>query len=157
MLVVPACSGGTPDPDAVIVGDTVLVNYTGKLSDGTQFDSTAGKEPFKFKVGSGQVIVGFDKAVIGMKVGQKKTVTIPAVDAYGKYNKDMVQELPRSRFTGVTPVVGMQFQVLGTDDASKNFPARVTKVTDTTVTLDANLPLAGKDLTFDLELVQIVK
>jgi len=135
-------------------GDTVQVHYTGKLSDGTVFDSSAEREPLEFKLGEDQMIPGFEKAVRGMKVGEKKTVTIPAKDAYGTRNNNLVEEASRQELpNGFEPKVGGQLQGTHTDGTTRIYT--ITKVTDTTVTLDANHPLAGKDLTFEIELVAI--
>jgi peptidylprolyl isomerase len=136
-------------------GDTVQVNYTGKLADGTVFDSSQGRAPLEFTLGTGNMIPGFEKAVLGMKVGDKKTVTIPSDEAYGPHLDNMVIEVSRDRLpSGVTPEVGMQLVIALTN--GNKIPVTITKVTDnTTVTLDGNPPLAGKDLTFDIELVKI--
>jgi len=136
-------------------GDIVQVNYTGKLADGTVFDSSVGREPYEFTLGSDQAIPGFDKAILGMKVGEKKTVTIPADEAYGPHLDNMVVEVSRDRFPGtIDPKVGQMLEATGQNGEKIRFT--ITKVTDnTTVTLDANHPLAGKDLTFDIELVKI--
>ncbi len=136
-------------------GDTVQVNYTGKLADGTVFDSSVGGEPYEFTLGAGQAIPGFDKAILGMKVGEKKTVTIPSDEAYGPHLDNLVIEVSRDRLPGgVTPEVGMQLMMAAPN--GNKIPVTITKVTDnTSVTLDANYPLVGKDLTFDIELVKI--
>ena len=136
-------------------GDTVQVNYTGKLADGTVFDSSQGRDPLEFTLGRGDMIPGFEKEVLGMKVGDKKTFTIPSDEAYGPHLDNLVIEVSRDRLPGnVTPEVGMQLVMSAPD--GKTIPATITKVTDnTSVTLDANHPLAGKDLTFDIELVKI--
>jgi FKBP-type peptidyl-prolyl cis-trans isomerase 2 len=136
-------------------GDTVQVNYTGKLADGTVFDSSAGREPLEFMVGSGQVIPGFEKAIEGMKVGEKKTVTIPAAEAYGPYHDDWVMQVSRDRLKTDTEIVVGQVLNL-TASNGQQFQCLVTNISDNgTVTLDGNSPLAGKDLTFDIELVKI--
>lgn len=135
-------------------GSTVEVNYTGKLADGTVFDTSEGKVPLEFTLGSDQVIPGFEKAVMGMKIGEKKTFTIPANEAYGPHRNDLVLEVPRDKLpSGITPQVGQQFQQKS--DSGSVVIAIVTKVSDKTVTLDANHPLAGKDLTFEIELLKI--
>jgi peptidylprolyl isomerase len=137
-------------------GDTVKVHYTGTLIDGTQFDSSVGGEPLQFTIGSGQVIAGFDKGVTGMKVGEKKTITIAAADAYGEYRDDLVFEVEKSDLQlSVTPQVGMQLTMTQANGTKVNVTVKA--ITDTTITLDANAPLAGNDLTFALELVEIVK
>ncbi|MGA7677554.1 MAG: peptidylprolyl isomerase [Dehalococcoidia bacterium] len=135
-------------------GDTVQVNYTLKLADGTVIESSAGREPLEFTLGAGQVIPGFEKAVFGMKVGEKKTVTIPVDEAYGPRRDDLVGELPREKLpSGLTPEVGQQL-VMTRPDGGKTM-VTITGVSDNTVTIDANHPLAGKDLTFEIELVKI--
>jgi len=134
-------------------GDTVRVHYTGTLKDGTVFDSSRGRKPLEFTVGSGQVIPGFDHAVTGMGVGDEKTVTIPAEEAYGPRRSDMLLELPRAQFPPhVQPAVGEQLQVSRGDQA---FVVTVREVDAERVLLDGNHPLAGEDLTFALELVAI--
>ena len=135
-------------------GDTVQVGYTGKLADGTVFDSSLEGEPLEFTLGAGEVIPGFEKAVLGMKVGEKKTVTIPVNEAYGPPRDELIVEVPRDELSSsITPQVGMRLQQVGTDGSV--IIAVITKVSDATVTLDANHPLAGKDLTFEIELVSI--
>ena len=136
-------------------GDTVRVHYHGKLNDGTTFDSSEGREPLEFEVGSGQVIPGFDTGVTGMSQGDKKTVTIPVDQAYGPKQEDMVMEFPIDRFPAdMKPEVGMQLNM--SNGAGQNFPVIIREVREDSVVLDANHPLAGEDLTFDLELVEIV-
>lgn len=136
-------------------GNTVQVNYIGKLADGTVFDSSVGRTPLEFTLGGGKVIPGFDKAVLGMKVGEKKTVTIPSNEAYGPYRNDLTLEIPRADLAkDITPQVGMQLQSTQSDGSL--IVVTITKMSETTVTLDANHPLAGKDLTFEIELVKIL-
>ena len=137
-------------------GNTVQVHYTGKLADGTVFDSSAGRDPLEFTIGSGQLIPGFDEAVKGMKVGEKKTVTIPANEAYGPRRDDMIMEVPREKLpSDINPEVGMMLESTGKDGGRIIFT--IINVSDNnTVTLDANHPLAGKDLTFEIELVKIL-
>ncbi|MCI5124970.1 MAG: peptidylprolyl isomerase [Candidatus Electrothrix sp. AR5] len=135
-------------------GDSVKVHYTGTLEDGTQFDSSAGVDPLEFTLGGGQVIAGFDEAITGMAPGEKKNVTIPAEKAYGQRNEDMVINAPRDEVPeDITPEVGQRLQLAGPNN--QPIMVEVTKVTDEHIQLDANPPLAGKDLTFDLELVEI--
>ena len=135
-------------------GDTVKVHYHGKLTDGTTFDSSEGREPLAFTAGSGQVIVGFDNAVIGMTPGEKKTVTIPVADAYGDRQENMVLSFPVSEFPDdKTPEVGMEMQM--SDNQGNIFAVVITEIKDDMMKLDANHPLAGMDLVFDLELVSI--
>lgn len=138
----------------VKTGDTVKVHYHGKLDDGSTFDSSEGREPLEFEVGSGAVIPGFDTGVTGMAVGDKKTIHIPADEAYGAKQDDMLMEFPMDRFPeDMKPEVGMQLNM--SNGAGQNFPVVIREVRDETVLLDANHPLAGEALTFDLELVEI--
>jgi FKBP-type peptidyl-prolyl cis-trans isomerase 2 len=135
-------------------GKTVRIHYTGTLNDGTQFDSSAGRDPLEFETGSGRVIPGFDSAVRDMKVGGKKTVTIPAKEAYGEMREEMIGELPKDRFPAdMELAVGMQLQMMSPQGP---LPVIVKAITAEAVTIDANHPLAGQDLTFELELVEIV-
>lgn len=135
-------------------GDTVNVHYHGKLTDGSTFDSSEGREPLQFTVGTGQVIKGFDDAVLNMTPGDKKTVNIPVGEAYGERNDDMIMEYPISEFPAdMKPEVGMELQM--GDNAGNIFPVVITQVSGDTVMLDANHPLAGQDLIFEIELVSI--
>ena len=135
-------------------GDTVKVHYHGRLTDGTTFDSSEGREPLEFEVGSGNVIPGFDTGVTGMTVGEKKTINIPMEDAYGPTQEDMLMEFPIDRFPAdMKPEVGMSLNM--SNGNGENFPVVIAEVQDEVVILDANHPLAGKDLIFDLELVEI--
>ena len=136
-------------------GDTVRVHYHGKLTDGSTFDSSEGREPLEFEVGSGSVIAGFDEGVTGMQVGEKKTVNIPSDQAYGEKQEDLFMEFPMDRFPeDMKPEVGMQLSM--SNGSGENFPVVIREVRENTVVLDANHPLAGEDLNFDLELVEIV-
>lgn len=135
-------------------GDTVKVHYHGKLTDGSTFDSSEGREPLEFEVGSGSVIPGFDAGVTGMMVGDKKTVIIPADEAYGQKQADMIMEFPMDRFPeDMNPEVGMQLNM--SNGSGQNFPVVIREVREESVMLDANHPLAGEELIFDLELVEI--
>jgi peptidylprolyl isomerase len=135
-------------------GDTVQVHYHGTLNDGNTFDSSEGREPLQFTVGSGQVIKGFDDAVIDMVIGDKKTVLIPVDMAYGHKNEEMIIEYPRNQFPAdMIPEIGMELQM--SDNEGNVFAVVVTEVADEMVILDANHPLAGQDLTFNIELVAI--
>lgn len=135
-------------------GDTVKVHYTGRLQDGTVFDTSIGSEPLEFTIGQGQIISGFEQAVIGMKVGGSKTVAIPADQAYGPYYDDMILEVERDELPeDLEPRVGMQLQMNQPDGGIMT--VTITDVSETTIKLDANHPLAGQDLTFDIELVEI--
>jgi len=135
-------------------GNTVKVHYTGRLDDDTQFDSSAGRDPLEFTLGTGQVIPGFEKAVTGMGVGDTKTITIPADQAYGPHHTELVLEVEREQIPShINPKVGQQLEIHQQD--GRTMGVVITEVTDKKVSLDANHPLAGQDLIFDLELVEI--
>ncbi len=135
-------------------GNTVKVHYTGKLEDGTVFDSSVNREPLEFKLGEGQMIQGFEQAVYGMAVGDSKTATIPSEQAYGPKSEDMILEVNRNEVPAdLNPQVGQQLAIQQPDGHA--LPVTVTSVTDETITLDANHPLAGKDLIFEIKLVEI--
>lgn len=140
---------------APVSGDTVRVHYKGTLPDGTEFDSSEGREPLEFEVGSGQVIPGFDAAVTDLEPGQTTTVTIPAADAYGEHSPEGVQVFPRDAFPpDAAPEVGWAVELESPE--GQRVPAVITEVSDESITLDFNHPLAGKDLTFDITLVEVV-
>jgi len=135
-------------------GDTVKVDYTGRLNDGRVFDSTLGREPLQFTIGSHEVIPGFEEAVIGMQPGDTKTVTIPWDQAYGPHYDEAVMVVDRSEFPeGLNPEVGDHLEL--TDPEGDVLLVTVTDANAETVTLDANHPLAGQDLTFDIKLDEI--
>ena len=135
-------------------GYTVYVHYTGSLSDGTVFDSSRERDPLSFTVGAGQVIPGFNNAVEGMNVGDTAKVEIPAAEAYGDYRDDFVINVKPSDIPAeITPEIGLELQLHQQDGGA--VPVKVTGVTEEQITLDANHPLAGKDLTFEIELVEI--
>ncbi len=137
-------------------GDTIKIHYHGKLSDGTTFDSSEGRQPLEFEVGSGMVIAGFDQGVQDMAVGEKKSIFIPFAEAYGPVNQDMIIEFPKSQFPAeMTPEVGMQLEMSNTE--GHRIPVTIIEIKEETVVLDANHALAGKDLHFDLELVEIIE
>lgn len=145
LILMTGCGG----PALAETGDTVKVHYTGKLEDGTVFDTSNGSEPLEFTLGQGQVISGFEQAVVGMKVGESKTFTIPADQAYGQRRDDLIFEVGRDELSAdIDPEVGMQLQ-------TSQGIVTITEVSKTTVKIDANHPLAGQDLTFDIELVEI--
>lgn len=136
-------------------GDTIKVHYTGKLDDGIVFDTSEGRDPLQFKVGEGQVIEGFEKAVVGMDQGESKTVKIKSDKGYGDCREDMFLKVERGQIPPEIPVeVGLQLQVTGPGGQ----PAIVTvkEISDESITLDANHPLAGKDLTFEIKIVEII-
>jgi peptidylprolyl isomerase len=135
-------------------GNSVKVHYTGTLDDGTVFDTSDGREPLEFTLGEGHVIPGFENAVRGMSPGETKTATIPAQDAYGMREPAAVFEVSRAQLPAdVEPEEGQQLGLQ--DQHGRMIPAVVTEVTDTSVTIDANHPLAGRDLTFKIELVDV--
>lgn len=135
---------------------TAKVHYTGTLADGTVFDSSRERDPFEFVVGAGQVIKGFDDAVVDMAVGDTKTVTVPSDEAYGPHFKERVIEVDHGQFAeGVIPEVGIQLQSDG-GEGQPPMVVTVTEVTEDKVILDANHPLAGQDLTFEIELLELV-
>ncbi len=136
-------------------GDVVRVHYTGKLTSGEQFDSSAGREPLEFTVGAGQMIKGFDAAMPGMEVGEKKTINISAEDGYGPKNEDAVIEFPKEHVPADMKLEpGMQLTL--SDPNGNPVPVIVIEVKDEVVILDANHFLAGEELVFDVELVEIL-
>ncbi|HTQ28028.1 MAG TPA: peptidylprolyl isomerase [Puia sp.] len=138
----------------VKAGDTVKVHYHGRLTDGSTFDSSEGRQPLEFEVGSGMVIRGFDNGVMGMSVGDKRTIQIPVAEAYGPVDPQMLMDFPVDRFPeDMKPEVGMQLNM--SNSAGEHFPVVIKEVKGDVVVLDANHPLAGEDLIFDLELVEI--
>ncbi|MGJ8604526.1 MAG: FKBP-type peptidyl-prolyl cis-trans isomerase [Marivita sp.] len=138
----------------VKTGDTVAIHYTGTLADGSTFDSSAGREPLEFTVGAGQIIPGLDQAMPGMAVGDTKKVDVPSDQAYGPHDPTAKQAVPRADIPADIPLEpGTQLQMQ--TPTGQVVPVMVAEVTETEVTLDANHPLAGKDLTFDVELVEI--
>ena len=144
------CGGGDP----AVNGSTVKVHYTGTLNDGSVFDSSDGGEPIEFTLGANQMIPGFERAVYGMRAGQSKTFTIPPEEAYGPRREDLVIELQRSALPdGSAPQVGQVLDL--TDSSGRRIPAEIIEVGETTVTLDANSPLAGEDLTFEIKVVEV--
>ncbi len=136
-------------------GDTVRVHYTGKLEDGTVFDSSRSRHPLQFTLGNGQVIAGFESAITGMTIGESKTTVIPMEQAYGERRDNMIVTVMKDQLPPDLDVkVGQRLEITQADD--KVLLVTVTAVTDSSITLDANHPLAGKSLTFDLELIDIV-
>lgn len=136
-------------------GDKVKLHYTGSLQDGSVFDTSQGRAPLEFTLGENQVIPGFENAVIGMAPGESKTVNIPADQAYGQRNENMVLEVPPEQFPDdIDPKLGDQLQIRQQDGSAVNVV--VSEVTDSMVRLDANHPLAGEDLIFEINLVEIV-
>jgi FKBP-type peptidyl-prolyl cis-trans isomerase 2 len=136
-------------------GDTVQVHYTGKLEDGTVFDASWERGPIQFTLGRGQVITGFEQAILGMNTGESKTVKIPVALAYGPRREDMVVTMNRSQLPpGMDPQQGQRLEITQTDN--KVLLVTVTSIDESMLTIDANHPLAGKELIFDFELVKIV-
>lgn len=136
-------------------GDKVKVHYHGKLTSGETFDSSSGRDPLEFEVGSGSVIKGFDEGVTGMSVGEKKTINIPYIEAYGPRSSEMIFEMPKDRFPKDLQIeVGMPLMM--SDGSGQNYEVIVAQIKENSVMLDANHPLAGQDLVFDIELVEIV-
>ena len=140
-----ACIGGDQVAED---GQVVLVHYTGTLDDGTEFDSSSGREPLEFTVGSGQVISGFDQAVRGLKIGESRVVRMEAAEAYGPRNEDLIFSAPASEAPAGLKV-GDKLRL------GNGAPAEVVSISDETITIDANHPLAGQALTFNVELVEI--
>ncbi len=136
------------------MGDTVKVHYTGRLKDGTVFDSSVGDEPLEFTLGSGDLIDGFESAVVGMAPGETKTETIPSDKAYGPHYAEMIIEVERARMPqDMEPEVGQQLEIQ--QENGQVFHVVITEMNDDTITLDANHPLAGEDLVFEIELLEI--
>lgn len=135
-------------------GDSVAVHYTGRLDDGSIFDSSISRSPLSFTLGDGNMIKGFDAAVYGMVIGDKKTVTIPAVEAYGERRQDMMIDVPLNQVPPhIQPEIGLQLTLQG--EGGHPMPVTVVFVDEEKITLDANHELAGRDLIFDIELVSI--
>eukprot|EP00903_Cladosiphon_okamuranus_P000876 g874.t1 len=135
-------------------GDTVQLHYKGTLDDGSVFDSSEGREPLEFTVGSGQIIPGLDRAIPGMKVGDEKTVRIEPEDAYGPHNPDARQAVPRTNIPENVPLeIGLQLQAQ--TDNGQMMTVTVVEISDEEVVLDANHPLAGKVLVFEIQITGI--
>jgi FKBP-type peptidyl-prolyl cis-trans isomerase 2 len=137
-------------------GDTVRINYTGAFADGTKFDSSEGRDPLEFQLGAGQIIPGLEKAVAGMTVGESKTVTIAPEEGYGMRDETRIQAVPRAQLPEDLPVEPGTQLAMQTQDG-QTLPVTVAAADAETVTLDANHPLAGHELTFDVELVDVQK
>lgn len=135
-------------------GDTVRIHYTGRLEDGTVFDTSENRDPLSFTLGEEKVIPGFAEAVEGMEEGESKTAEVPAEEAYGPHREDLLLWVQRAQLPeDMSPEVGQQLQMQTQD--GRTFQASVAQVGEDRVQVDANHPLAGKDLTFDIELVEI--
>jgi len=155
IVVFTGCSGENSTVKAKN-GDVVRVHYTGTLEDGTVFDTSIEREPLEFTLGGGQMIPGFEQAVIGMKVGESKKVTIPPEEAYGPRRDDLIMLMGRERLPeGSDPKVGQQLQMMRED--GEIITVTIVEVSETMITIDANPPLAGEDLIFEIELVEIIQ
>jgi peptidylprolyl isomerase len=136
-------------------GDTVKVHYTGKLDDGTVFDTSREREPLQFTIGKGKIIKGFEQAIIGMKPGESKTINVPMDKAYGPHREELIVVIEKKQFPAhVVAKVGQQLRIR--QPGGQTILVMVTDVSELNVTLDANHPLAGKDLNFDIELIEII-
>lgn len=139
----------------VKTGDTVRVHYHGRLNNGNTFDSSEGRDPLEFKVGAGSVIKGFDNGVLDMTVGEKRTLNIPVEEAYGPKSEELIMDFPKANIPAdLNPEVGMELQM--SNPQGQVFPVKVAAIGTEFITLDANHPLAGEPLVFDIELVEIV-
>ena len=137
-------------------GDTVRIHYSGRLTNGTPFDSSEGRAPLEFTLGQGQVIKGLEQHVTGMETGARSTVTIPVADAYGPRRDDAIQQLDRAKVpSGIDLQIGTQLQARTADGGM--LPITVVGVDEQSVTVDANHPLAGQDLVFEVELIEVLK
>ena len=138
------------------VGDLVSVHYTGKLTNGEVFDSSKDRDPLKFTVGNKELLTGFEEGVVGMKPGERKSVTLSPEQAFGDRREDLVMELPKNEFPQhITPSVGLQLKLGNASGA--NLTVAITAVGEDSVTLDGNHPLAGQTVVFDIELVEVKK
>ena len=138
-----------------VSGDTVRVHYTGTLDEGTVFDTSSGRDPLEFTIGTGQVIPGFESAVAGMSPGETETVRIPAEEANGPHQEEMMLEVDRAQVPAeLNPQVGERLEIK--QQNGQSVPVTVIEITDKLITLDGNHPLAGQALTFEIELVEIV-
>lgn len=136
-------------------GDTVKVHYTGKLDDGAIFDTTDDRDPIQFTIGDGNIIAGFEQAVVGMHPGESKTVKVSADRAFGPHHQELVIEVDKKEIVDeVDPEIGQRLQVNQPD--GQKFLVTVTEISESRITLDANHPLAGKDLTFEIQLLEVV-
>jgi len=141
------------DNMAIKKGDKIKVHYTGKLDDGTVFDSSDGRDPLEFEVGSGQIIKGFDEAVIGMEKDQEKEIKLPSDQAYGQIDQDLLKKIPKDKLPkDQEPKPGMVLGIQTPD--GQQIPAKITEVDDKDITIDLNHPLAGKNLNFNIKIVE---
>ncbi len=136
-------------------GDTIMLHYSGRFKDGKVFDSSKKRNPIPVNVGAGEIIQGLEKAVLDMEPGEKRTVTVKPEEGYGHYSEDLLIEMPEEKIPeNISPQEGMQLQLI--NEGGQKIPVVVKEVLDDAIKLDANHPLAGKTLVFDLELVEIV-
>ena len=136
-------------------GDSIKVHYTGRFENGQVFDSSIGRDPIEFEIGAGMIIRGFENAVISMKPGEKKTVTVLPEDGYGNYDENLLLEMPKDKIPGnINLEVGLELQLV--NKQGNALPVVVKEILEKTIKLDANHPLAGKVLVFDLELLEII-
>lgn len=136
------------------LNDTVKVHYKGTLSNGEVFDTSEGKEPLEFKLGAGQIIPGFENGIVGMQVEESKKIDIPAAEAFGERKEELLQEVPKAKLPqDIKPEVGLQLMSQSPD--GKEIPLVIAEIKEDTITVDANHPLAGKDLTFEVTLMSI--
>ncbi|MDD4923733.1 MAG: peptidylprolyl isomerase [Dehalococcoidales bacterium] len=146
-----ACSSNAVAKD----GDTVRVDYTLSLADGTVYQTSVGNQPLEFVLGAGTMLPEFEEAIVGMKAGESKTITITAADAYGEYREDLLITVKRSQIQGGENIVVGDYLTM-TDSSGRTSQVKVIDVSDTNVTIDANNPLAGKNLTFEIDLLKII-
>ena len=144
----------SPEAETVKVGDNISVYYTGRLTNGTVFDSNVGKTPLNFTVGSGEVIEGFDNAVVGMRIGETKNITLPPGEAYGEINQSLIMSVPLSVFGNQSVRAGME---VTENQGSRQLPGIVTAVNSTYATINFNNQLAGKTLIFQIKVVSIMR
>jgi peptidylprolyl isomerase len=153
ITLIGGCKGADMKTAEAKMGDTVKIDYTGTLEDGSQFDSSKGRDPLEFTIGFGQVIPGFENAVVGMKPGESKTVKIPAAEAYGEYRDELVFKVGKDQLPpDIKPEIGQELTMRGNNQTVQ---VKIIAVDDTEVTMDANHPLAGKNLTFEIKFVEI--
>ncbi len=153
-LFTPVQADASLPPRKAKTGDTATVHYIGHLKNGQTFDSSVGKQPLEFKIGSGMLIKAFEDATIGMKIGEEKTFTVPAKEAYGEFRKERVLKVPKSQFPTKNPVTAGQHLQVEIENQGQAI-VKIVDVTEDTVIVDFNHPLAGQDLTFTIQLVDL--
>ena len=136
-------------------GDKVKIHYTGRIKDGQVFDSSMERDPLEFEVGSGSIIKGLEKSIVGMKPGEKKEISVSPEEGYGNFDKKLLFDMPKEKIPAdIKPEVGMRLQLV--NNQGQTFPVYVSEIEDESIKIDANHPLAGKELVFNIELLQIV-